>query len=135
MECYERSLAISRQIKDREGVAICLYQQGIILLDQGAHEEALKSLEEALAMSQAMGDLWGEALAKEVIGEVHGQMGDFTRALEYLNEALVMAQELGHKAFEAECLKFIELFKRERAQPRLESIQIDAHASETRGMT
>jgi tetratricopeptide (TPR) repeat protein len=115
MDCYERSLVISRQIKDREGVAICRYQQGIILLGQGAHEAALKSLEEALAMSQAMGDLWGEALAKEVIGEVHGQMRDFTRALKYLNEALVMAQELGDKAFEAECLKFIELFKRERA--------------------
>ena len=118
MECYERSLAISRQIMDREGVAICLYQQGIILLGQGAHDAALKSLEEALAMSQAMGDLWGEALAKEVMGEVYGQKRDFTRALNYLNKALVMARELGDQPLEEECLKFIELFERERSQPK-----------------
>jgi predicted ATPase/class 3 adenylate cyclase len=92
---FERSLAIWRELGDREQQARELNSLGITVRRLGDSDTARALFEEAIAINREIpGSLWlAPALAN--LGQLESAAGRFDRATEVLQEALTLDQERG----------------------------------------
>ena len=93
----EASLALFRDLGDREGIASSLHNLGLTASYQGDYSRAASLLEEALALSRELGDSGGIALSLNSLGRTITEQGEYSRAVALLQEALAVRRELGDK--------------------------------------
>lgn len=90
--CYEQSLALSRAVGDRRGVAFALDNLGYLANDRGDRLEAERLLSESLTLYRELGDKRGLAKALDTLGLVAMLHGDHERAGPLLEESLALAR-------------------------------------------
>ncbi len=93
----EESLALGRELGDKQGIALSLYGLGCIAWDQGQYEEAHKLLNDALACWREMGDKKGIAWSLFQLASILLEQGEYARALSFLKESLANQREVGNK--------------------------------------
>jgi tetratricopeptide (TPR) repeat protein len=91
----EESLAICRELGDRQGTASALIKLGNASMEAGDYATASASLEEALTIWQDLNDKHGTARALISLGWTTLRSGDYHLANARLEEALALSRELG----------------------------------------
>jgi non-specific serine/threonine protein kinase len=90
------SLALWRDLGDRQGTAFALHVLGFVDLAQGLYDQAVAHIGEAQAIFEALGNRWwAVGVRSDVLGRaVYGQ-GDLAEATAILEDALAVYRELG----------------------------------------
>jgi predicted ATPase len=91
---HEESLALRRELGDRQGVADSLDNLGATASQQGDYSTARFLHEESLKQRQALGDKRGMAQALNNLGGVAGSQGDYPLARALYERGLALAREL-----------------------------------------
>jgi predicted ATPase/class 3 adenylate cyclase len=94
VELAEESLAIYREIDDKQGIASVLIKLANAATEAGDYETASGFLEEALAIWQELDDKHGTARALISLGWAALRPGDYPLANKRLEAALVISREL-----------------------------------------
>lgn len=93
----ERSLKISEEINDKEGVANALNHYGIINEHSGNIEKALEYYHRAMKIREEIKDKKGLAMAYQNAGGLYESQGDIPKGLEYYHKALKLQEEIKDK--------------------------------------
>jgi predicted ATPase/class 3 adenylate cyclase len=96
-ELVQRSLAVFRELGDRESVARALNSLGGIKRALGELESARSLLEESIGVRRELGDEPGTAGALTNLGSVAFEQGDFEEAEARLTEALTLDRAHGNE--------------------------------------
>ncbi|HSL69366.1 MAG TPA: tetratricopeptide repeat protein, partial [Longimicrobiales bacterium] len=92
---YEGSLALSREIQNRRGIADALINLGVLHGDgRGDHEAALNRYREALQTVRDLGDKNSEALVLNNIGNISLNRAQFEEARTYFERALTLHEQI-----------------------------------------
>jgi predicted ATPase len=91
----EESLAIGREIGDRQCVADALQPLGIVLTAQGNLASARSCYEEAIVLAREIGDKWKIATALNNRAQLHRLEGELDAAQRLFEAVLALVQELG----------------------------------------
>ncbi|CAH3153337.1 unnamed protein product [Pocillopora meandrina] len=100
-EYFERALAITTKIGDREEEASCYGDLGTVFLSVGQYDKSEEYLQKALVIRTEIGDRRGEASCYGNLGTVFLSVGQYDKAEEYLQKALVIRTEIGDREGEA----------------------------------
>ena len=98
LECFQKTLKISKEIDNKKEVANSYGGIGNILLRQGDYSSALEYYQKALKISEEIGDKGGVSKSCNNIGIIYANKGDHPKALEYYQKALIINEELGDKS-------------------------------------
>jgi predicted ATPase/class 3 adenylate cyclase len=101
---HEESLALSRQLGDRDGIAWSLNNLGVVAINQGDLARARSLLEEHLSLAEAAGDRPGVATALMDLGQIAHHEGDHERAKSLFSRSLEQFRELGNESCMARAL-------------------------------
>jgi tetratricopeptide (TPR) repeat protein len=101
----EESLALSRSLRDRRGMAFSLNDLGEVARKQGAYERARGHFEESLSLLLQFGDNWLIANSYRNLAGVATEAGDEERAADLLPQSLALFQALGDRWGIAQCLE------------------------------
>jgi predicted ATPase/DNA-binding SARP family transcriptional activator len=93
----EESLAIFRELGDRQGVARSLNDLGDVAAAQGKRDAARTLYEESLAIFQELGNRHGAASLLHHLGQIMREQGDFERARSLYEESLSLRRNLGDR--------------------------------------
>jgi predicted ATPase/DNA-binding CsgD family transcriptional regulator len=93
----EQSLALGRELNDKEGIILALQHLGLGALYQGEAERAIKLFEEVLELRRELKDNRGIALTLNDLGNAAHTKGDLERASKLLAESLDLFRQLGNK--------------------------------------
>lgn len=93
----EKNLELSRNDKDKLGIATSLSSLGHLGLLQGEFEKAKMYLNESLIISKETGDKACTASSLSNLGSIAFFQGDYDKAQTYLNESLPLSREVGNK--------------------------------------
>jgi predicted ATPase/DNA-binding SARP family transcriptional activator len=94
---YEESLAISRELGDKQGVAQSLSYLGLTAYAQGDYAATRSLHEESLAISRELGDNLGIDISLLILGTVACEQGDYASARSLFEESLGLTRELKNK--------------------------------------
>jgi predicted ATPase/DNA-binding SARP family transcriptional activator len=92
---YEESLALSRELGDKQGIAASLNNLGIMAYQLGDAEAGRAMHEESLAVRREFGDTQGVAASLNNLGIIAQAQGDYPLAQVRHEEALALRRELG----------------------------------------
>ncbi len=95
VELFEGSLAIWRELGDREQQAIALNNLGMTRLYRGELAAARSLLEESITIAREIGSDSRIALPLTSLGQVESAAGNYDRAAQLLHEALTLDRRLG----------------------------------------
>jgi predicted ATPase len=96
-EAITESLAIWRELGDRQGEADSLVNLGYASLYDGRFDEARPLYEESLAINRLLDNQQGIADATSHLGVIAFYQGDYGAATEYHNESLAIWRTLGDR--------------------------------------
>jgi tetratricopeptide (TPR) repeat protein len=101
---FEESLAISRALDDKRGIADALHFLGDVTARQGDRDRVLALYEESQAIYRELGDKAG--IASILMGQAHLAFlqGEYERWAALNNESVVIKRELGDKEGLGACL-------------------------------
>ena len=102
-EHLEKSLAIKKEIGDRNGEAACYVKLGAAYRSVGEYNKAREHLKKSLAIKKEIGDRSGEADCYVNLGTVYESVGEYNKAREYLEKSLAIKKEIGDRSGEADC--------------------------------
>ncbi|MBN1814506.1 MAG: tetratricopeptide repeat protein [Anaerolineae bacterium] len=97
-QLYEQSLALSRALGDRWGMACTLRALGWTALYLGRYGEARRLCEESLAIGRELADTWGIADSLHVLGRVALSTGEFEQGARPMRESIALLEEIGDQA-------------------------------------
>ncbi len=103
-EVYAESLAICREIGDRQGEANVLDALGEVRLQWGEYAAAEEAYEASLAICREIGYRQGEANALLGLGHVRRMRGEYAVAEEAYEASLAICREIGYRQGEANVL-------------------------------
>jgi non-specific serine/threonine protein kinase len=98
----DESLALRRELGDRQGIAYVLQILGEVACQQGEFGRAAALLEEGLALARELGDRQGIANALTNLGWVVSRQGDYRRAAALFEGGLRLGREIGARDLLAE---------------------------------
>ena len=95
---YDESLAIRREISDKQGVAVLLNNQAVIARHRQDLDSARRLNDESILLLREVGDRWavGQLLNNQAC--VASDQGDYEQARVLLNESLSIRRQLGDRA-------------------------------------
>jgi tetratricopeptide (TPR) repeat protein len=93
----EESLALSRELGDKQGMASSLSRLGLVALDQGDHATARALFQEGLVLSRELGDKQGIAILLHNLGLVARVQGDYAAAWALHQDSLALRREVSNK--------------------------------------
>ena len=96
-KAHERSLALRREIADRNWIAISLNNIGVVLFEQDQFREASKYYKESLDLARELGDKRSQVRALHNLAIVEREAGNLAAARKEIEESLVMRTEIGDK--------------------------------------
>lgn len=94
---HEESLAIYRELGDKQGIAFVLNGLGHITQEQSDYAAACRFHEESLAIRRELRDKEGIALSLYHLGNTARDQGDYATAKARYEECLTIRRELGDK--------------------------------------
>jgi predicted ATPase/class 3 adenylate cyclase/Tfp pilus assembly protein PilF len=94
---FTESLALRRELGDKQGIASSLGNLGLVALRQGEYERAEALLTENLALYRELGHQRGIARALNNLGVVTQHQGNYDRATAFLEESMALQRGLGDK--------------------------------------
>jgi predicted ATPase/Tfp pilus assembly protein PilF len=100
----EESLALSREVGDKGGIAASLNSLGQFAHSQGNYAHATARYTKSLVLFRELGNKGGIASSLTNLGIVARQQGDDARATALHEESLALKRELGHKVGIADSL-------------------------------
>jgi len=92
---FEQSLALYRELGDREGIGMLLTRLAPPLIVAGRREEAEALAAEAVAIQRDLGNTSELPLSLHILGSVALERGDWATAADLLEESLGLAREAG----------------------------------------
>lgn len=110
----EESLALSRKLGDKRGIASCLNILGLEACRLERYDRAAELGEESLMLSREVGDRWGVAGAQMVLGLVARGQSDYPRAAQLLEQGVDQFRQLGDRWGTAIALNNLGLVAREQ---------------------
>jgi len=108
-ELYEGSLATSREVGDRRGMADSLHDLGLLAFDQGDYALAQSVLAECLAVSREAGEREDIPLTIMMLGATALAQGDVAGARPLLEESLELFQAEDYRQRVARTLYYLGL--------------------------
>jgi predicted ATPase/DNA-binding CsgD family transcriptional regulator len=94
--CKE-SLALSRELDDKAGIADALTGLGHLTMDRGYLDAASSLIEEAISLAREMDDEWRVASGIHDLAWVRLERGEYVKARAMYEECLMAFRELGDK--------------------------------------
>ncbi len=94
IELYQKSLEISRELKDTKNEAINLNNLSAIYSNQGNYSLALPLAEQAVALSIEQKNPTGEMIYRSNLAHVYVSFGNYPKALEAYQQVLALADKL-----------------------------------------
>jgi tetratricopeptide (TPR) repeat protein len=94
---YEQSVAIFREIGDREGEARALTGLGRCQIHMRRLDEAIESEQQALTIAREIGYPYRQGVALHHLGEAYGDLGRLEEAVDCHRQALAIRRELGDR--------------------------------------
>jgi len=94
---YNQSLAMSRTIDDRHGIAITLSHLGDVLRCRYQYTDAAQCYVASLPLFREIGDQHGIAWGLHNLGHIALAEGDALKAAAHFKESLVLCRDLGAK--------------------------------------
>lgn len=94
---YGHSLALARELGEKQAMAGALAGLGHVACDQGRYELARTHYAESLALAREIGFKKGMASALNNLGVVAYDQGDYPTAHHYQAESLALAREIGNQ--------------------------------------
>jgi len=134
------SLALFREIGEKQGIAISLYLQGQIAGWRSNYEAARSLTEEALAIFRELEDKWGSASSLDTLATVALNKGDYLKAFVLAEESLALSREIGDKGRAAHSLWLLAVlifFQGDHARAHsliLESLALAKEVNDKRGI-
>ncbi|MEG4225807.1 CHAT domain-containing tetratricopeptide repeat protein [Microcoleus sp. N9_A4] len=104
IEYTQLSLAIAREIKNREGEGTALGNLGGAYLNLGDYTKAIEYTQLSLAIAREIQDRLGEGTALGNLGGAYLNLGDYTKAIEYTQLSLAIAREIKNRLGEGTAL-------------------------------
>jgi tetratricopeptide (TPR) repeat protein len=95
-EILRESIAIARQIGNRQEIAHSLVGLGTVCTSLGRFKEAQAVLEESLEISKRLGDQWCSVSSNVRLGVVEMHLGRYDDAKGRARESIHMARRTGH---------------------------------------
>ncbi|HLL79102.1 MAG TPA: tetratricopeptide repeat protein, partial [Ktedonobacteraceae bacterium] len=95
------SLALYRELEDREGIALALYQLGQVAWLRGEFVQASTLLRESMELSRELGDTISVAYAHYGLAGLATIRGEYADAITLFEEALALFKREGNKRGEA----------------------------------
>jgi len=92
---FEQSLAIYRELGDRQRIAFSLNNLGVVADDQGDYPAARALHEESLAIQRELGDGWSIAMSLHNLGVLASDQSDHQAARALHEESLAIRRVLG----------------------------------------
>jgi len=102
--CFERSLAIYREIGDVPGETRAANNVAKVYVELRRFGDALDAAQRSLAIQRLAGNRYGEGVALGNLGDASRELGRFDEAIDYLQQALVIFRELSDQHAEADAL-------------------------------
>jgi CHAT domain-containing protein len=102
LECFQQSLKLSREIRDRGNEARALYGLGDLNVRGGRWDDAQAYSEQALALFRQVGDRQGEALTLANLAYSANGGGNPGKARELIEEMLAITESLRTNVFSPE---------------------------------
>ena len=102
-EHLEKSIAIHKEIRDRNGEAYCYGSLGTVYISLGEYKKAREHLEKSLAIHREIGNRKGEANCFETFGTVYRLLGEYKKAREQLEKSIAIYKEIRDRNREAAC--------------------------------
>ena len=100
----EQSLAIRREIGDKEGESVTLNNISSIFQAQGHYDKALEYSKRDLAICREIGDKAEEGTTLNNLSQIYAARGEYATALTYLEQSLAIHREVGNRAMEGTTL-------------------------------
>jgi tetratricopeptide (TPR) repeat protein len=100
-ECYERGLAIGRELGDMDAEAHATLELGNVAYNQGRFDDALEHYERCLALCRETGNRRRQIAATANLASVLSFQGQSAKAREHAAASLALAREMGERASEA----------------------------------
>lgn len=94
---YAQSLALYREMGNKQGVADLLRSLGTLAYEQGDYAQARTLSEESLALYREMGNVRSIAIALKDLGNALSEQGDYAAAHPLYEESLALFRSLGHR--------------------------------------
>ena len=107
-EHIEKSLAMQKEIGDRNGEATCCGKLGIVYQLVGEYKKAREHIEKSLAVLHEIGNRNGEATCHGNLGTVYESVGEYEKAREHIEKSLAIRKEIGDRQGEAACYGSLE---------------------------
>ena len=101
---FQRSLDISRDLEDAEGIALSLLYLGRAAHMRGDNVRSEALLKDSLSLFEDSGDSRGIVEVLLEMGRVAHTQGNSTRAIGLCRESLILSQKLDNKSYIAFCL-------------------------------
>lgn len=111
---YNQTLAIQKEINDKNSLAATYINIGYIFLNKGIIEEALEYYYQSLSLEEQIQNKAGIATALNGIGYIYYKQGDNVKALENYNQSLQVRKSLNDQYGIATCLNNIGLLYRDQ---------------------
>ena len=93
----DESLALSREVGDKEEIAFGLYLWGMLALSEGDMARASSQVEQALAFFEEMHQRRGTALSLYALAQVATVEGDYARSQALYEQSIGVAHKSGSK--------------------------------------
>jgi tetratricopeptide (TPR) repeat protein len=93
----EQALALAREIDDREGMAVALYNLGDVAFRQGESGAAERYAQESLAICREIGDRQGMAFALRVLGFATHLREEYEETARYHEASQDLYREIGDR--------------------------------------
>ncbi len=111
-DLFQESLAIHRELGDKQGIGGLLVRLGIVASEQGNEAEAEGFYKESKAIFEASGDKLGEAHVLRWLGQLAWRRGELSLARSLHERSLALTQETGNKYNTAYALAALGTFVR-----------------------
>ncbi len=116
MENYIKSLQLSEEIGDKEGMSLCYGNIGNVHVNLGNFDEAIEYFHQSLRIFEELGDKGSLAACINNIGVIYHHLTELEKAIEYYQKALVLFIELGNKSRTSDCYNNIGLIKQNQGR-------------------
>ncbi|WP_072621941.1 tetratricopeptide repeat protein [Spirulina major] len=104
IDYHKQSLAIARQIKDKQGEAASLGNLGVAHQSLGEVEKAIDYDQQCLLITRQIKDKRSEAASLGSLGDAYQSLGEVEKAINYHEQSLVITRQIKDKRGEANSL-------------------------------
>jgi len=107
LECWQKALAIYREIGNKKGEAYCLNELGIASFKLEQIQTAIEYYQESLNIKQETGDKENKVSCLDNLGAAYSSLYQYELAIFYYQQSLEIKQEVGDKQGKAKSLIYL----------------------------